>query len=274
MTWTSNAGAPTGRSVSARKLGQQRIELFRAAATAVHPAVIAGGPAQRDIGVPADQDRDRLGGRRRHLGLGDVVELAVVFEVLAGGQAADDVDALVHPLTALGERHPHQVVVLRPRAGADTEAQPVAEHRGQRAGLLGHQGGRPDRQFEDEEVEFQFRGDGRQRRCQHEGLNHVLTVQELPVPVGRVGVARVRLIRVGDAVGDRHRVVPGTLGGARQRDVVGGVGHGLGVGEPHGRDTRTRSSRVRAGSPPRHPRLPARRFRRCGPPGRRWRHRR
>ena len=49
------------------------------------------------------------------------------------------VDALVNSLAALGERHTHQLVVLGPRAGADAEAHPVADQRGQRTGLLGHQ---------------------------------------------------------------------------------------------------------------------------------------
>ena len=31
------------------------------------------------------------------------------LEVLAGGQPLDDLDAFVHPLTALGERDPHQL---------------------------------------------------------------------------------------------------------------------------------------------------------------------
>ena len=134
-------------------------------AAAVHPPVVAGRATQRHVGVAADEDRDRLGGRRGHLRLRDVVELAVEFEVLAGCQALDDRDAFVHPLAASGERHVHQFVVLGPRAGADAESESVVEQRRQRAGLLGDQRGRTDRQLEDEHVELQRR----RRRAQRAG---------------------------------------------------------------------------------------------------------
>ena len=102
------------------------------------------------IGIGSD-------GAGRHLGLRDVVELAVELEVVTGCQALDDLDALVHSLAALGERDAHQFVVLRPRAGADAEPEPVAEDRRQRSGLLGDQRRRPDRQLQHEEVEPQRR---------------------------------------------------------------------------------------------------------------------
>ena len=213
------------------ELGQQFVEVFGTAA--VHPAVVAGGPAQCGIGMPTDQDRDRLGGSRRHLGLGDVVELAVELEVFAGGQAADDLDALVHPFAALGERHTHQLVILRPRTGADAEADAVADQRDQRAGLLGHQCGRADGEFEDEEVEVQGGGHRAERGRDHKRLDERLTVEELPVAVGGVGVFGVGLERIGDAVGDRHRVVAGRLSGFGQRNVVARIGHRFGVGESH-----------------------------------------
>ena len=104
------------------------------------------------------------------------------------------VDALVHPLAALGERHAHDLVVLGPRAGADAEAEPVVEHRRQRAGLLGHQRGRPDRQLEDEDVEVQLRGHRGQRADQRERLDERLAVEELAVAVLGVRVLRVRLV--------------------------------------------------------------------------------
>ena len=213
------------------QLGQQLVEVLVAAA--VHPAVVARRPAQRGVRVPADQDRQRLGRGRRHLGLRDVVELAVVLEVVPGGQPADDVDALVHPLAALGERNAHQLVVLRPRAGSDPEPDPVADQRGQRAGLLGHQGGWPDRQLEHEEVEVQRRGHRSERRGDHERLDERLAVQELAVAIRGVRILGVGLEGVGHAVRDRHRVIAGRLGRFGQRDVEARIGHGFGIGESH-----------------------------------------
>ena len=199
----------------------------------MHPAVIAGGAAERGVGVSADQNRDRLGGRRRHLGLGDVVELAVKLEVLTGGESADDFDALVHALAAFGEGHTHQLVVLRPRAGAHTESDSIADQRDQRTGLFGDQGRRADRQFEDEEVEVQRRGDRAERGGDHEGLDEGFAIEELTVAVGGIRVFGVGFKRIGDAVGDRHRVVPGCLGRFGQRNVVARVGHGFGKSESH-----------------------------------------
>ena len=174
-------------------------------------------------------------GAGRHLRLRDVVELAVVLEEVARGQAADDVDALVHPLAALGARHAQQFVVLGPRAGADAEAEPVVEERRQRTGLLGDQRRRADRQLEHEGVEPQRGRHRAQCAGEDERLDERLAVEEFAVAVGGVGILRVRLERVGDAVGDGHRVVAGLLGGLGQRDVVRRVGHRLGIGEPHAR---------------------------------------
>ncbi|CKP23292.1 Uncharacterised protein [Mycobacterium tuberculosis] len=96
----------------------------------MHPSIGARRPSQCCIGVATDQDRDRLGGRRGHLGLGYVVELAVELEVIAGGKATHDLDAFVNPLAALSERDAHQLVILRPRASADTQPDPVADQGG------------------------------------------------------------------------------------------------------------------------------------------------
>jgi len=81
---------------------EQRLKVLVRAAT-VHPAIAAyGRPAQRGVGVPADQDRDGLG-RRRCLGDRlDVIELAVELELLARRQAAEDVDAFVEALAPAG----------------------------------------------------------------------------------------------------------------------------------------------------------------------------
>src|SRR6185312_5064809 len=110
-----------------------------AAAAAVHPAVAADRTAQSGLGVPTDEYRNRLGRRGGHFGLRDVIELAVELEVVTRRQSLDDLDALVHPLAALGEWDTQQLVVLPPRAGTDAEPEPVAEDRRQRPGLLGHQ---------------------------------------------------------------------------------------------------------------------------------------
>src|ERR1700731_3325487 len=109
---------------------QKPVEFLRRAA-AVHPPVAPRGAAQRRIGMPADQNRDRLRGGRGHLRFRDFVELAVKLEVVAAGQAADDRDALIHPVAALSERHIHQLVVLGPRTRSDAEPESVAEHSGQ-----------------------------------------------------------------------------------------------------------------------------------------------
>ena len=95
-------------------------------AAAVDPAVAAHrGPAQRRLGVAADEERQRPARDRALLDAGDVVDLAVVLEPVAGEQAADDVHALVGPLAPPLERHVAHLVVLRPRAGADAQREPV-----------------------------------------------------------------------------------------------------------------------------------------------------
>ena len=210
----------------------ESVEFLRVAA-AVHPAVGAGRAAQRRVGVAADQDRNRLRRSGSHLRLGNVIELAVEFEVVAGGQPADDLDALVNSLAALGERDTHQLVVLGPRAGADAEPHPVADQRRQRTGLLGHQRRRPDRQLEDEEVESQRRRHRAEGGGQHERLDERLAVQEFAVAVGRVRILRVGLERIGDAVRNCHAGVPGCFGGLCQRNVKRRVGHRLRIAEPH-----------------------------------------
>src|SRR2546423_4329370 len=100
-------------------------------AAAVHPAVAAGRAFECRFGVAADENRNRPIWRRRHFRFRDVVELAVEFEILAGRQSTDDLDAFIHSLAALRKWHTHQVVVLRPRAGPDAQSEPVAEQGGQ-----------------------------------------------------------------------------------------------------------------------------------------------
>jgi hypothetical protein len=210
----------------------QPVELLLVAA-AVHPPVGAGRAAQCGIGMSTDQNRNRLGRSRSHLGFGNVVELAVELEVFAGGQSLNDFDALVHPLAPPGERYTHDFVILRPRAATDSEREPVADHRRQRAGLFGHQRRWADRQLEYKRREAQGAGDRAQRRGQHKGFDKRFAVQEFTIAVRGIGVFRVGLEGVGDAVGNRHAGVAGCLGRLGQRDVERRVGHGFGVGEPH-----------------------------------------
>src|ERR1700761_662114 len=120
-------------------LRDEPVEFLGRVAPAVHPAVEARRATQRGIVVAADQDRDGLGGGRAHLRLGNVVELAVEFEVFASGEALNDLDAFVHPLAALGEWDANQLVVLRPWAGAHAESEPIAGQRRQRTRLFGGQ---------------------------------------------------------------------------------------------------------------------------------------
>ena len=70
---------------------------------------------------------------------GQVEDRAVVLEVAAGGQAADDGDRLVHPLPAAGPVDAEHLVVLAPRAGPDAEDEPAAGEHGRGGGLLGGQ---------------------------------------------------------------------------------------------------------------------------------------
>src|SRR5688500_6922211 len=94
---------------------QQLVEVLVGTA-AVHPAVTTSHrTTQGRVGVPADQDRDRLGGCGRLGDRLDVVELAVELELTARGQAAQDVDALVEPLAAPLPRDAPDGIVLGPR---------------------------------------------------------------------------------------------------------------------------------------------------------------
>ncbi len=90
-------------------------------------------------------------------------------------------------LPRLANGTPHQFVVLRPRTRPDPESDAVPDQRGQRAGLLGHQGRRADRQFEHEEIELEPFGHGAQRRGEQERLDERLAVQKLPVASGVYG---------------------------------------------------------------------------------------
>ena len=87
------------------------------------------------------------------------------------------------------------------------------------------------------------------RRDEGEGLEERLVLEELAGPVGVERVVAVGLPRVADAVGHHHRVVAGLLGRPGQRQVEGGVGHRLGVGEAHG-TSRTGRGRWARRSPP------------------------
>src|SRR5207248_3200615 len=85
-----------------------------------HPTVPdAGGATEVGVGVSADEHRDRLGGDGLHLDGGEVVELAVVLEVAAAGEAAHDLDALVESAAAPFPGQLHDLVVVGPGAGAD-----------------------------------------------------------------------------------------------------------------------------------------------------------
>ncbi|SKI53463.1 Uncharacterised protein [Mycobacteroides abscessus subsp. massiliense] len=211
--------------------GQQLIQVLGAAA--VHPTVAPGRASQRRIGMAADEDRDGCCGRGAHLGLGNVVELTVELEVVAGGKSLDDLDALVHTLAALGEWHIHQLIVLGPGAGAHAQAKAVTRQRRDGRGLLGHQRRRADRQLENEDVEPQRRGHGTKGRGEGQRFDKRFALEEFTVPVGRIRIFRVRLIGIRQAVGDGHAVISSGLGSLGQWDVVRGVGHRLGEGEPH-----------------------------------------
>ena len=219
--------------------GEQPVELL-AVAAGVHPAVaLEDGAAQGVVDVAADEQRDLLGRRRALLELVDLVELAVVPEELAGREAAQDVHALVHPLAALGPVDAEVGEVLGPRRDADAEAEPVVGEEGERRRLLGDQHRRPHRQLEHERREPQRRRHREQVGAEHHRLDELLAVEELPVAGVGVGVLRVGVLGVDQAVGHGHARVAGGLRGLRQRCVELRLRHRLGIGEPHGRKTRT-----------------------------------
>ena len=95
-------------------------------AAGTHPAV---GETRRapevGVAVPADQHRHRLRRHRLHLDRREVVELAVVLEVPAGGETAHDLDALVEPPAPALPRQLDDLVVVGPRARADAEHEAV-----------------------------------------------------------------------------------------------------------------------------------------------------
>ena len=65
----------------------------------MHPAVPGpGGAAQGRLPVATDEDGYGLGGDRRHLDGGYVIDLPVEFAVPAGEKTPDDGDRLVHAL--------------------------------------------------------------------------------------------------------------------------------------------------------------------------------
>ena len=97
--------------VGAAVLGQQLLELaddlgqLIARQHRAGPAVAdARGALQRHLGVAADIERHRLGRRRAHLQLVEVVELAVELDHAAGEDELDHLDHLVDALAALGVR--------------------------------------------------------------------------------------------------------------------------------------------------------------------------
>ena len=100
----------------------------------------------------------------------------------------------------------------------------LATSTGGRTGQLEHERRQPQRRGHREEV-----------GAQDHRLDELLAVEELPVPGVGVGVLRVGLLRVDQAVGHGHRGVAGGLGGLGERGVVLRLGHRLGVGESHGR---------------------------------------
>ncbi|SKV46088.1 Uncharacterised protein [Mycobacteroides abscessus subsp. massiliense] len=213
------------------ELDQQLVQVL--GATTMHPAIAPRSAAQCGVGMSTDEDRDGLRRRGTHLGLGNVVELAVELEVVTGSQPPDDLDAFVHALATLGEGHVHQFVVLGPRTGTDAEPETVTRQCRNGRGLLGHQGGRADRQFEYEDVEPQRRGHRAERSRERQRLDERFVLQEFTVPIGRVRILRIRLVGIRQAVGDGHTVITGRLGRLGQGNVVRRIGHGLGEGEPH-----------------------------------------
>jgi hypothetical protein len=183
--------------------------------------------------VAADEQRDRGRGTGALLERLDLVELPGVGEELARGEALEDVHALVHPLAALLPRHAEGVEVLGPGGEPDAEAEAAAGEVRQGRGLLGHEYRRAHGQLQHERRQAQRRRVREEVRAQDHRLDELLAVEELAVPGVGVGVLAVGALRVDQGVGHGHRRVAGGLGGLGQGCVVGGLGHRLGVGEPH-----------------------------------------
>ena len=161
-------------------------------AARVHPAVAhARRPAQRDVGVAPDQDRERLARHRVDADARDVVVLPVELEEASREETAQDLDHLVHapaPCLPVGPGH---LEVLGPGRETHPEAEAVAGEHRHRGRLLGDQHGLPNGQLDDEGREPQALSHRAEGRDQREGLEERLVGQNAAVAVGRVGVLRI-----------------------------------------------------------------------------------
>src|ERR1700722_3302333 len=203
-------------------------------APTVQPAgPIDGGSLQSGLVVASDEDRHGGTGCRAYLDGWHVEDLAVELEETTGHQPAHDGDLLVHPLAPACPGHTANLIVLGPRARADTEQEPVVgQHRG-RADLLRDEHRLADRQLDHERDEAEILGQRPHGGNERERLQERLVLEEFPGPVRVEGGGGVRHLRVADAVGHDHGVVARRLGGLGQREVEGRVRHRLGIRETH-----------------------------------------
>ena len=186
------------------------------------PAVAdPGRPAQRHLGLSTDEDRHRLGRRRGHLQLVEVVELAVVLDHAAPPQGAQHLDLLLHPGTAPGEGLFELVELLSHPSGADAEEHPVARQVGGSADRLRHDEGVAGGQHVDVGGEPHALGDRRQGTGHDPDVGPGRLRREAGPPAAAVGVRRLELARVEDVVGQRHLVEAHLLGAPGQLYPVG-----------------------------------------------------
>ncbi len=205
-------------------------------AARVDPAVAGASRApQRDVGVTADQQRDRGLGRRADLAPLELQHVAVVLEPVAGHEAPEHVDHLVHARTAPFPRDVHRREVLGPRADPDAEAQAVVAEHGDARGLLGDEDDGSHRELQHEGREADAVRLRREIGDEGERLDDRLVLEEGAIAVGRVRIERVGLGREDQAVGHDEGVVAGLLGRLRERREEGGVAERLCIAEAHHR---------------------------------------
>ena len=192
MTWISNGSCSRPYSArSACTLATIVGELAPVAAR-VDPAV-APPRGARSAGAAWPPTRIGIGcaATGQILHRSSFQHLAVVLEPAAGGEAAHDVDRLVHAHAALLPRHAHRREVLGPRADADAEPQPVVASTAMLAACFATSTGGRIASFTHERREAQAGRLRREERDERERLDDRLVLEERAVAVGRCTGTRV-----------------------------------------------------------------------------------
>ena len=179
--------------VGAAVLGQQLLELaddlgqLIARHHRAGPAVAdARGALQRHVGVAADIERHRLGRRRAHLQLVEVVELAVELDHAAGKHELDHLDHLVDALAPLRVWDAAPFEFLRRPADPDAEPEPVLGQVRHRPHLACQQQRVAGTELHHVRVEPQFRRHRAHRACDDQRIGPRGVLVPHPRTVGGV----------------------------------------------------------------------------------------